>query len=154
MPTHRGGAIPQHPSGSPSTHPAHPAPIRLTLRMVLPPLGHPEAAEPHVLEDERALRREGAGHPGETRVSPPRVTAVGGGLEAPRSFVSALICKSGHSGMRRCDSEAWSQGGFAARCQRGRFPVGISQQPKSSVNKAKTPALGRRAARPATGPVS
>lgn len=45
-------------------------------------------------------------YPGETCVSLPSVTAVEGGSEAPCSFVSALICESGHIGMRRCDSEA------------------------------------------------
>lgn len=52
-------------------HRCHPsAPILLTLRVVLPPLRHPEAAEPHVPEDEGALRREGVACPGETCASP------------------------------------------------------------------------------------
>lgn len=130
------------------------APIWLTLRVVLPPLGHPEAAEPHVPEDERALWREEAAQPDETCVSPPSVTVVEGGSEAPRSFVSALICESGHSGMRKCNSEVWSQGRFHARHLRGHFPAGISQQPKSSINKAKRPAVGCKAARPITDPIS
>lgn len=66
-----------------------------------------------------------------------------------RSFVS-----QGTVGMQRCNSEAWSQGRFDAWCLRSRFPAGISQQPKSSINKAKRLALGCKAARPVTDPIS
>lgn len=132
-------------------HRCHPsAPILLTLRVVLPPLRHPEAAEPHVPEDEGALRREGVAPPGETCASPRWKVAT----RLLASFVSALICESRRSRTRRCDWEVWSQGRFDAGCLRGRLPTGISQRPKSSINKAETPAPGRKAARPVSEPVS
>lgn len=51
--------------------------------MLLPPLGHPEAAEPHVPEDESTLQGEAAEHTGQACMPIPSVTAVGGGNEAP-----------------------------------------------------------------------